>query len=437
MDKNQILNTTVSKISFSLRREAPAETQKPVMKQKVPASDTDWERHLEEAVALIGVHRTFLFSADIDPDSVGSMLSLALYLKSMGKGVFLVISQGLGDNLDYLEHIIDYNAIPVLRSQEDIARVQERVDAVVFCDTANTKLVPFYPYLWQHILSRPVPVLEIDHHFGADSEKMTERAVPLFRKANATTEIVAELLRALHRCYPEGPNPLFQRNIVLSLITGLVGDTVGGRVVPYRGRYHYWIDTLGHSLRQNTRWRKHNGKRSGDDKETKFGDPDQVQKYLNRLSEEQHACLNLLRSRVKVDGTIETLNLLNSTYERVRHVSRPYHSAWFADILFFLLNEIPENTGKIGVVYFHGKNAEDKECIYIKMRRPERHAAIDLRHAERDIRAAFLGKYMGGGGHPGAVSFRIHPHDETEFLAKFAQALHAIKQNPAVTGAGD
>ena len=405
------------------------------MKQKVPAPDSIWDTHLGEAADLLISHETFLFSADIDPDSVGSMLSLALYLKSMRKEVFLVIAQGLGDNLDYLEKIIAYNAIPVLRSQEDIARVRDRIDAVVFCDTANTKLVPFYPYLWEHILSRPVPVLEIDHHFGADSEKMTEHAVSLFRKANATTEIVAELLRTIHRKCPNGPNPLFQRNIVLSLITGIVGDTVGGRVVPYRGRYHYWIGTLGHSLKENTRWRKHNGKRTGDDEETKFGHPDQVQQYLNRLSEEQHTCLNLLKRRIVLEGEIETLNLLNSTYAQVRHVSQPFDSAWFSDILFFLLNEIPENSGKVGVVYFHGKNAEDKDCIYIKMRRPERHAAIDLRHAEDEIRSVFTGKYMGGGGHPGAVSFRIHPHDETEFLAKFAQVTDALKRNPTLSGA--
>ncbi len=405
------------------------------MKQKVPASGAVWEAHLKEAADLIGSNQRFLFSADIDPDSVGSMLSLALYLKSMGKEVFLIISQGLGDNLDYLDKIIAYNAIPVLKTQEDIAGVRDQIDAVVFCDTANTKLIPFYPYLWEHILCKRVPVLEIDHHFGADSEKMTEHAVSLFRKANATTEIVAELLRVIHRAHPDGPNPLFQRNIVLSLITGILGDTVGGRVVPYRGRYHYWIDTLGHSLKENTRWRKHNGKRSGDDRETKFGHPDQVQKYLNRLSEEQHACLKLLKNRIEVDGDIETLNLLDSTYAQVRHVSQPFDSNWFADILFFLLNEIPGKSGKIGVVYIHGKNAEDKECIYIKMRRPEHHAHIDLRQAEQAIRSAFQGKYMGGGGHPGAVSFRIHPHDESEFLAKFAQALDALKRDHALTGA--
>ena len=400
------------------------------MKQKIPASDAVWEDHLDRAAALLADHRTFLFSADIDPDSVGSMLSLALYLKSLDKEVYLIISQGLGENLDYLAQIIEYNAIPVLRSQEDIARIRDEVEAVVFCDTANTKLVPFYPFLWEHILCRGVPVLEIDHHFGADSEKMTDHAVALFRKANATTEIIAELLRTVHkRHHPETPDPLFQRNIVLSLITGILGDTVGGRVVPFKDRYEYWIHRLGHSLRENTRWRKHNGKRRGDDRDTKFGHPEQIHQYLNRLSREQEVCLELLRRRIVEDGGIESLNLLNSTHSQLCDTCRPFHTSWFSDIMFYLLNTIPERSGKIGLVYFHGKNAEDKDCIYIKMRRSERWPQIDLRHAEMDIRTVFVGKYMGGGGHPGAVSFRIHPHDETEFLTKFEKVTDALKKN--------
>ena len=54
------------------------------MRQKVPTSKDLWEDNLEQAASLIQSNQTFLFSADIDPDSVGSMLSLALYLRMMG-----------------------------------------------------------------------------------------------------------------------------------------------------------------------------------------------------------------------------------------------------------------------------------------------------------------------------------------------------------------
>jgi len=400
------------------------------MKQKSPTPKSLWEANLEQAASLIHENRTFLFSADIDPDSLGSMLSLALYLRARGKTVYMILSDSLGDNLDYLERIIDYNCIRILRNVEEIDRVTDQIESVIFCDTANTKLVPFFPFIWEKLLSRNIPVIEIDHHFGADSEMIAGQAVTLFRNANATTEITAELLKKLHQKYPAEPHPFSQRNILISLLTGLLGDTVGGRFVPHRESYDYWMKNLGDGLQKNTRWRKPNGVRPGDDKTTKFGNPDQLLNHLNRLSEEQEHCIQTLKSRMIVNGGVGSLNLLNSTYAQVKNVCRPYNSPWFTGILAFLLNEIPGESGKVGLVYFHGKNAEDKDCIYIKMRRAK-NSGIDLRQAENPLRTVFHGKYMGGGGHAGAVSFRVHPHDEHEFLAKFEKVVDSLKQHLA------
>jgi len=398
------------------------------MKQKVPTPNDLWESNLEQAASLIESNQTFLFSADIDPDSVGAMMSLSLYLRMLDKQVYIVISNALGENLSYLGKMIDYNDIHTLRNTDEIAGVKNAIDAVIFCDTANTKLVPFYPFIWEHLLSRDLPVIEIDHHFGADSEKLANDGVTLFRKANATTEITGELLKKLHQKYPEKPHPFNQRNIVISILTGLLGDTVGGRTVPYKQSYVQWVGSLGNKLKRNTRWRKPNGVRAGDDKKTKFGNPGQILEYLNRLSQDQKVCIDSLKDRMVVEGEVCSLNLLNSTYSQVEDVCRPYDSPWFAYILGFLLDQIPNSSGKVGLLYFHGKNADDRDCIYIKMRRSSDYSGIDLRTTECQLRAIFGGKYMGGGGHPGAASFRIHPHDENEFLAKFEQVVESIQK---------
>ncbi|MDA0692046.1 MAG: hypothetical protein O3A78_12905 [Nitrospinae bacterium] len=398
------------------------------MKQKVPTPKELWEGNLEQATSIIESHHTFLFSADIDPDSVGAMMSLSLYLRMLDKQVYIVISNALGENLNYLEKMIDYNGIHTLRTTDEIAGVKDVVDAVIFCDTANTKLVPFYPFIWEHLLSRNLPVIEIDHHFGADSEKLSDHGVTLFRKANATTEITGELLKKLHQKYPEKPHPFNQRNIVISILTGILGDTVGGRTVPCKQSYVQWVGSLGNKLKRNTRWRKPNGARPGDDKKTKFGNPQQILDYLNRLSLDQEVCIKSLKKRMVVEGDVCSLNLLNSTYSQVEDVCRPYDSPWFAYILGFLLDQIPNTSGKVGLLYFHGKNADDRDCIYIKMRRSTDYSGIDLRTTECQLRAVFGGKYMGGGGHPGAASFRIHPHDENEFLAKFEKVVESIQK---------
>ncbi len=394
------------------------------MKEKKPIDGPTWETNLSQAIDLINSSSSFLFSGDIDPDSVGSMLSLSLYLNQLDKKVFIIIPEPLGDNLDFFEKIIQYNSIGLLRNPKEIAAVKDEIEAVIFCDTANTKLVPYYSYIAEDILSKKPNVIEIDHHFGADSEELTEYGTKLFRNANANTEIIGDILETLYNENPERPNPFSQRNIILGLITGMLGDTVGGKVIHYKEDYDRWMEKLGKQLKIITRWRDSaDNKRAEDCKDSKFGDPKQILDYLNKLTEDQESCLNLLNSRIESKGNMGFLNLLPSTYEEVHGTCQPFESDWFVDIMGLLLNSVPEKSGHAGVIIFEGKNAEGEDCVFIKIRRAVEFSGVDLRTAEGKIKELFGDLYMGGGGHSGAVSFRIHRLEEKELLEKLENLL--------------
>ena len=77
------------------------------MNEKKPLNGTVWRENLKDALDIINTSQNFLFSGDIDPDSVGSMLSLSLYLHQLDKKVFLILPENLGKNLDFFEKIID------------------------------------------------------------------------------------------------------------------------------------------------------------------------------------------------------------------------------------------------------------------------------------------------------------------------------------------
>ncbi|NIU47089.1 MAG: hypothetical protein GWN72_24265, partial [Nitrospinaceae bacterium] len=301
------------------------------MHQKIPLSPTHWESHLDQAEHLLKNRRNFLFSGDIDADSVSSMLALALYLRLWDKNVALVIPGHLDDNLHFLEDIIEYNGIQVLREEKEVEDARDWVEALIFCDTANTQLVPFYSLLDKNFLSQNLPVLEIDHHFGTDSEKMAKDEVTLLQEANATTELIGSLLIRLFEKNPGLPHPFSRRNIVLALLTGLLGDTIGGKVVHWREPYDHWMEVLGKNLRQTTRWRKNGGHRPGDDRDAKFGHPGEVLRYLNRITNDKQECLKWMTQMIVKDQGVGHLNLMNSTYPQVQHVCRPYNSPWFAD----------------------------------------------------------------------------------------------------------
>ncbi|MDP6712965.1 MAG: hypothetical protein QGG38_09895, partial [Nitrospinaceae bacterium] len=333
------------------------------------------------------------------------------------------------ENLDYLISILEYNSIRILKTEDEIKNMKESVDAIVICDTANTKLVPFYSVLSDSFLNQNFSVIEIDHHFGADSEELTEDGIKLFREANATTEIIGELLQELMKRFPETTNPFNQRNILIGLITGLLGDTVGGKVVPFKEDFDYWMKELGARLTKNTRWRGAKEGRPADSKDSKFASPEKINEYLDRLSDEQEDCLTALTNRINNKNGLGFLNLTESTYKEVEDVCQPYNSDWFADILGFLLNRVPEEAGKIGVICFNGKNAEGKECIFVKLRRAVAYDGFDLRQVEDQLKGVFDGSYMGGGGHPGAVSFRIVPQQEEAFLSKLEPVADYIQSN--------
>ena len=378
---------------------------------------------------MIGEKESFLFCGDIDPDSVGSMISLALFLRLMDKQASIVLTNGLNENLDYLVSILNHNSIRILKTEAAIKNLGKNVEAIIICDTANTKLIPFYSILLENFIARNLQVIEIDHHFGADSEDVTKDGIKLFREANATTEIIGELLQNLTKKFPEATDPFSQRNILIGLITGLLGDTVSGKVIPFKEDFDYWMKEWGERLIQNTRWRKTKDDRPGDSKGSKFENPENIREYLDHLSSEQEDCLAALTNRVDNQNGLGFLNLTNPNYKELENAYQPHDSDRFMDILGFLLNRVPEEAGKIGIICYNSKNAEGKDCIFIKLRRAIDYDEFDLRQVEIHIKSAFEGCYMGGGGHSSAVSFRVVPCAKDKFTSQFKPVVDFIKAN--------
>ena len=399
------------------------------MNGKKPLDDDVWKNNLRDAINIINENEAFLFSGDIDPDSVGSMLSLSLYLNQIEKKVFLILPEKLGKNLDFFEKIIEYNAITILRNTEHIEFIKDEIETVIFCDTPNTKLLPHYSYLEKNILARKPKVIEIDHHFGTDSEELTDYGVKLFLKANSNTEIIGKILLAYHQKYPDGPNPFDQRNILLGLITGLLGDTVGGKVVPFKKDYCYWIDILENSLKNITRWREFDAERNTDDRGSKFGDPKQIFEHLNRLTKEQEACFKFLSKRIVLKGQVGFLNLLHSSQKEVNDKIKAFNPYWFLDIINLILNSVAEKKNCIGMIVFAGKNVNGDDCFFIKLRRGAKFSLIDLRYVETILKELFGEIYMGGGGHAGAVSFRTRTMDEKEFLTRIEKIFDYLNHS--------
>ena len=136
------------------------------MPPKQPIVGEIWISNLDRAVSLIGEKENFLFCGDIDPDSVGSMVSLALFLRLMDKQAAVILPNGLNENLSYLTSILNHNSIRILNTEHEIRDLRNSVEVVIICDTANAKLIPFSPTLQEEFVQKSVQVIEVDHHLG-------------------------------------------------------------------------------------------------------------------------------------------------------------------------------------------------------------------------------------------------------------------------------
>ena len=114
------------------------------MSQKHPIVGETWVDNLDRAVSLVGEKENFLFCGDIDPDSVGSMVSLALFLRLMDKQASVILPNGLNENLSYLTSILNHNSIRILNIGHEIKNLRNNVEVIIICDTANSKLIPFF-----------------------------------------------------------------------------------------------------------------------------------------------------------------------------------------------------------------------------------------------------------------------------------------------------
>ena len=238
-------------------------------------------------------------------------------------------------------------------------------------------------FIKENFLSQKLPVIEFDHHFGADSEELSADSVKLYRKANANTEIIAELLLQLYEENPGFPHPFSRRNILLPLITGMLGDTVNGKVIHFKADYEYWMDQLCKNLKKETYVEGSKAKN--------FTDQRELGEHMHALEEDQKLCLELLSERIIIDKGVGVINLLDSTYPEVRYFCKPYDTAWFSDVRDFLLNMVPEKSGKIGLLCYNGRDSTGANCIYLKMRRSVKYQGFDLREAEKEIRKSLTG----------------------------------------------
>lgn len=344
-----------------------------------------------------------------DDDCIASMVSFALLLRLFTRQVALYFGVEPHEHFHYLLDICRFNGIRLLLPG---APLPAGIEAVVLCDTPKPAMIEAGETV-REMMSRPeVLRIEIDHHFGADSGYFGDPGYRLVAEASSSCELVGHLLMKLQgrRDLLERFQvaDLFPRNIVLAILTGIIGDSQMGKFLKTsRERRTYEI----FSAKFNEMLARTTVKRSN------FFTMDEVFGELQKLSTAEEHCYEALYGHRRTAGSVAVVALSAADME-------PLHAACDDETVVTtsrsVADQLAEDSGRLGLVVYHDNPARS-DLVQFRLRRSSRYKDFDLRAL-----LARLG-IANGGGHEGAIGFRVSRDEIGDFDAYLERLLAAIE----------
>ena len=363
---------------------------------KINLSEKQFEKNAKEIQEIINKRNDFFFYFSSDFDSVCSSLSFALYLRRIGKNALIYFPQDKDKSSDFLFKIADYNKILIIFDLNDlIVELSSKEYVFAIFDTPNKSLLPDFDAINTIFNSyQNKESIEIDHHFGNDSEQIYPDSVSLFKNANSCCDIVADFLWICQtKSLPilSDTEDYFLRNIVLTLLTGICSDTQLGKFCPFSNERN-WFEILTQRLDLLT-WKNTDNLRT----------PNEIFEVITKVNKSKDLVFEKVMNNFKTKKGLGAL-VFPKVEKDENLLSEENLFCSLEDVSDDLVNLLPEKAGKVGIfAYFDSK----KEKYMIKIRRSASFQGLDLRNLDKLIMDLFDNNFCGGGGHPGAVSFRV------------------------------
>ena len=351
-------------------------------------------RVIKNIYNLVKKYRSFLIIGHKDPDEdcYASVAACALILRKFNKHVSIFWESHPPENLKFLNSICIYNKINVYYDSMPPIR---SVDVLCILDTPKPDMVAANGCIYDFLQDPAIPKIELDHHFASDAAYSGEPDYALVLRASSTCEILC------FACYKLLHKPdilerylieeLFARNLVLTLLTGMLGDAkMGNYLVTKREKksFFYFSQYLNQILKEKTSNGTH----------TKNIDSmDVLLNVLETMSEEDEKIYRELLKRELRSGTVGIMIL---TKQESEHFLKTIDYARFVGIIKTVTNILAENVNGVGISAYYDCDARSNK-IHCRIRASESARGINL----HPVLSHF--HIREGGGHPGAIAFRI------------------------------
>lgn len=328
-----------------------------------------------------------------DEDCVSSMLAIALLLRKFGKCVVIYVKDRLPQSLDFFQKICEYNEIELLIKSTDNL---EKPDAIFILDTPKPDMIALDEKILDFFLQKSIPKVEIDHHFSKDARHTGDTPYQLTLHASSSCEIVAHVCYKLSKqkivLEKHGIGELYSRNIVLAILTGMIGDAkLGNYLSTRRDRafFKYFLNRLGAILKKSYYINSKN-----------ISSIDEILHLLEEISEKEKSLYDeTLKKTKKCDG----LGLLILDEKDSLALQKKIDDFQdFVAIVRRITGELSDSPNLASVSCFYYPQSISS-FVEFRVRAGEAIKGIDFRQVIEDLKVP-LGN---GGGHPGAICFKI------------------------------
>lgn len=378
----------------------------PYMKKVPIPTIYEKNRVIENIIDAMLTRNKFLLLGHRNPDEdcIASMVAFSLLLGKVYKDAEICLGEKVHEHFEYLLNICRYNSITLFEACESF---EDSIDTVVICDTPKPSMVEHNRMIEKLFEDPAVLKIEIDHHIGADSTYIGDRGYCLVTNATSSSELVGHL--ALKMRNRRGLvdqfqiNEVLSRNVILAILTGIIGDTNMGQFLNSRREkklYHIFSSMLNNLLAEETV------------KESNFKNMDEVFKELHRLSTKEDHSYRYFMDRKQFSRSIGWVALDEGDTEKL---FRNVDEETVVNVARSVANELAEESGRLSLVSYYDKPGLS-DLVQFRVRRSQAYKKYDLR------KMLPLFSIENGGGHEGAIGFRL-PRVEIDDYTLYVQGL--------------
>ncbi len=417
-DHAQTVETLLERADKALYAAKEAGRARAMIAQKNPrqkhniASIAERNRTIERILGLIQEKENFLLLGHElpDEDCISSLVSMALLITKFGKTVTIYIRDQIPDQLSYLANICSYNKIPLVQGT---AWEGKAPDAIWVLDTPKPEMIALNADIQGFISNTEIPVVEFDHHLSADAAYSGTNGYCLVIRASSTCEIIgffcSKIAAHADMLAKYGITDLFSRNIVLAMLTGMIGDTKFGLTMKTdRDSFFYKLfsDKFAMILRKAAH------RNSGN-----YSSMNDIFKTMQSLSFEEKDLYQSILENAHYSG--RTGYVVLDSEESKNYLGRTDYSL-FVKVIKSVTDFLSEKSGTIGLTAYYDMD-DVSDLVQFRIRTSREVSGIDLRGILLDF------SITDGGGHPGAVGFRIKKSEIGDFAGYIKDLLKALE----------